>query len=123
VVKAHIAAVERGKIGENYSLAGTRTSFLEMLTIIAELLGKPPPRRVIPPAMVRLLARVQDIGALITGKRPQITPEVAALATRSFTCPSRKAQQELGFKLVPIRTMLQDCYDWLVATGRLKSED
>jgi hypothetical protein len=39
------------------------------------------------------------------------------------TCPSRKAQQELGFRLVPLHTMLQDCYDWLIAEGPLAARE
>jgi len=121
VAKAHIAAAERGKIGENYILAGTRTSFAEMLAIIAELLGKPPPKRVLSPGLLRLIAAVQGLRAAITDRRPQLTPESVALSTRKISCPSLKAQQELSFKIVPIRTMLQDCYEWLVASGRLKA--
>ena len=121
VVKAHIAAAERGKIGENYILAGTRTSFAEMLGIIAELLGKPPPKRILKPGLLRIIARIQTVRAAITGKPPQLTPESVALSTRKISCPSLKAQHELGFKIVPVKTMLQDCYEWLVATGRLKA--
>jgi nucleoside-diphosphate-sugar epimerase len=120
VAKAHIAAAERGKIGENYILAGTRTSFAEILGIIAELLGKPAPKRILSPGLLRVIARMQVVRAAITGKPPQLTPESVALSSRSIRCPSLKAQEELGFKIVPIKTMLQECYEWLVATGRLK---
>jgi len=57
---------------------------------------------------------------MITGKPPQLTPESVALSTRKISCPSLKAQQQLGLKIVPIKVMLQDCYDWLIASGRLK---
>ena len=120
VANAHIAAAERGKVGENYILAGTRTSFAEMLAIIAELLGKPVPKRILKPGLLRIIARMQILRAAITGKPPQLTPESVALSTRSIHCPSTKAQQELGFKIVPIKTMLQDCYEWLVASGKIK---
>jgi dihydroflavonol-4-reductase len=121
VAKAHIAAAERGKVGENYILAGTRTSFAEMIAIMSELLGKPAPKRVLKPGLLRLIARIQTMRAAITGKPPRLTPESVALSTRSIHCPSTKAQQELGFKIVPIRTMLQESYEWLLASGRLKT--
>ena len=92
-----------------------------MIAIIAELLGKPPPKRVLSPGLLRVIARLQTAHAAITGKPPRLTPESVALSTRSIRCPSTKAQQELGLKIVPIRTMLQDCYDWLVKSGRLKA--
>ena len=120
VAKAHVAAAERGANGENYILAGTATSFAEMLAIMAELLGEPPPKRVLAPGLMRVIARLQVLGAAITGKPPRLTPESVALSTRKISCPSLKAQKELGFKVVPIRAMLQDCFDWLVEAGRLK---
>jgi nucleoside-diphosphate-sugar epimerase len=119
VVKAHVTAVDHGRDGENYLLAGTEASLVEMLTIIADLLGKPAPKRVLPVVALKLLARLQVAVAAITGKPPQMTPEAVAMLTKRVTCPSRKAQQELGFRLVPLRTMLQDCYDWLIAEGPL----
>ncbi len=122
VAKAHVAAAERGANGENYILAGTATSFAEMLAIIAELLGKPPPKRVLSPRLMRVIARLQVLRASITGRPPRLTPESVALSTRNISCPSLKAQKELGFKVVPIKSMLQDCYDWLVKTGRLKAD-
>jgi dihydroflavonol-4-reductase len=91
-----------------------------MLAIIAELLGKPVPKRILKPGLLRIIARMQILRAAITGKPPQLTPESVALSTRSIHCPSTKAQQELGFKIVPIKTMLQDCYEWLVASGKIK---
>ncbi|HYM29921.1 MAG TPA: SDR family oxidoreductase [Candidatus Cybelea sp.] len=120
VVRAHIAAVERGKIGENYLLAGTGASYAEMFGIIGELVGKPVPKRLLPAPMLRIMAQAQAALAAITGKPPQLTPEMAATLAKSNLCPSRKAQAELGYRVVPLRTMLQDCYDWMVADGRLK---
>jgi nucleoside-diphosphate-sugar epimerase len=121
VAKAHVAAAERGANGENYILAGTATSFVEMLAIIAELLGKPPPKRVLSPRLMRVIARLQVMRAAITGRPPRLTPESVALSTRKVSCPSLKAQKELGFKVVPIKSMLQDCFDWLMSAGKLKT--
>jgi dihydroflavonol-4-reductase len=119
VVRAHVAAVDRGRDGENYLLAGTEASLVEMFSVIADLLGKPAPKRVLPVAALKLLARLQVAVAAVTGKPPQMTPEAVATLSKSVTCPSRKAQQELAFRLVPLRTMLQDCYHWLIAEGPL----
>lgn len=123
VVNAHIAAAENGRPGENYILAGTKTNFLDMCTIIAELTGRRAPSRVLPLPIVHVIARIQVIAAALTGKPPQITPETVAGLSRQCTFVSTKAERELGFKSLPIRDMLKDSYDWLVAEGRLARAD
>jgi nucleoside-diphosphate-sugar epimerase len=119
VANAHIAAAERGRPGENYILAGTKTSFLEMCAIIAELAGKKAPTRVLPLPVLHVIARLQVIAAALGAKPPQITPETVSGLSRQCTFVSTKAERELGFKIVSIRDMLKDSYDWLVAEGRI----
>lgn len=49
VALAHIAAAERGKLGDNYLLPGTDASFAEVIRLIAELTGRRAPRRILAP--------------------------------------------------------------------------
>lgn len=119
VVKAHIAAVDHGRVGENYLLAGTDASYLDLFTAIGRVMGKPIPKRVLPAAFLRLYARVDTALAALKGNPPTLTPEMAASTTRRLSVPSIKAQRELGFRTVPLETMVKDCYDWLVAEGKL----
>ena len=37
----------------------------------------------------------------------------------SITISSAKAQRDLGYSVVPLKTMVKDCYDWMVAEGRI----
>jgi dihydroflavonol-4-reductase len=48
-----------------------------------------------------------------------VTPESAAFLSASLVCRSDKAVRELGYLPVPLRVMLEDCYQWLVAEGIL----
>lgn len=41
------------------------------------------------------------------------------MATRSLFCNCTKAQSELGFRAVPLRSMVEDCYRWMKVEGRL----
>lgn len=120
VAKAHIAAAERGKVGENYLLAGTDASYLDLFTTIGQVMQKPIPKRVLPAAFLRLYARFDTALAAFKGKPPTLTPEMAASTTGRLSVPSIKAQRELGFRIVPLEVMVKDCYDWLVAEGKLK---
>ncbi len=119
VVKAHITAVEHGRVGENYLLAGTDASYLDLFTAIGRVMGKPIPKRVLLATFLRLYARIDTALAALKGKPPTLTPEMAASTTRRLNVPSTKAQRELGFRTVPLETMVKDCYDWLLAEGKL----
>ncbi len=54
-----------------------------------------------------------------TGKEPLVTPESAAFLSADLVCRSDKAVRELGYRPLPLRTMLADCYSWMVAEGVL----
>ncbi|WP_237067812.1 SDR family oxidoreductase [Microbulbifer guangxiensis] len=120
VARAHIAAFEKGRTGENYILAGIDASFLEFFGTIARLLGKPVPRRTTPAAVIHLVGQVSDLLSRVTGKEPRITPEKAALITRRVTASCEKARRELGYRGdVPLETMLQESRDWLIGQDLL----
>jgi len=119
VVRAHLAAVTRGRSGQRYILAGNDTSFAELVAEIARLSGvKPPPKA--PAWILKLYARASVMLAAITGKQPDVTPEIAAIATQTgVTYRSDKATRELGYQIQPMLAALRDNYDWLVKEGLL----
>ena len=38
---------------------------------------------------------------------------------RKLNVTSAKAQRELGYRIVALKDMVKDCYDWMVAEGRI----
>lgn len=120
VAQAHLAAWQRGVRGENYILAGTQASFLELARTIGQLLGKPTPRRPLPTWAIRLAGQLYPIGSLFTGKEPSLTPEKVALVSHRVHADGSKAVEQLDFDdSVPLDTMLRRCIDWMRETGRL----
>lgn len=119
VAEAHLAAAEAGRNGENYLLPGIDASFREVFSIIAELLGKPPPKRDLPISFVNLLARLNATLATATGREPHLTPEGVAVMSNGPQIASTKALRELNYRIVPLRAMLADSYSWLKAEGLL----
>jgi dihydroflavonol-4-reductase len=119
VARAHIAAVHRGRTGENYILGGTDATYAEVVATIAELLGRSVKARTMAPVVLRGAGRVMGFIARLTGREPLVTPESAAFLCASLLCRSDKAIRELGYGVVPLRTMLADCYQWMVAEGLL----
>jgi nucleoside-diphosphate-sugar epimerase len=119
VVKAHVAAFDKGRKGENYLLGGTDASFVELLREIGAALGKPVPSRPTPAWVLHVLGALGALGGALTGIAPALTPETARQATRELTCDCSKAMRELGYRAVPLREMVAGCVAWLGAEGLL----
>ncbi|MCG6962616.1 MAG: NAD-dependent epimerase/dehydratase family protein, partial [Acidobacteria bacterium] len=119
VARAHVAAFEKGRRGESYLLGGVDASYLEMARIVGELTGRKVPQRAAPDLLLRAVGRMNHLRSLVTRKEPDLSPESVALVTRRVICSSEKAEAELGFRPVEVRTMLEDCHRWMVEAGRL----
>ena len=39
--------------------------------------------------------------------------------SRHVSTASLKAQRELGYRVLPLKQMVKDCYDWMAAEGRI----
>ncbi|MFA5957652.1 NAD-dependent epimerase/dehydratase family protein [Hyphomicrobium sp.] len=121
VVRAHVAASEKGRTGHNYLLGGDEASYSEIVQIVGKLLGRPTNTRVANPFAFRFAGRALDRISPITRSEPMITAETAAFLCASIICRSEKAVAELDYKPVPIEVMLKDCIDWMIADGQLSS--
>ncbi len=119
VVRAHITAADKGENGGQYLLAGTEATMLDLVRQISALVGAKSPSRATPAWLLKIVAKVADQISSYTGKEPVITPEMAAGLGGNMTIPCTKAKTELGYKTVPLNEMVQDCYDWLRAEGRV----
>lgn len=121
VARAHIAAVDRGRRGENYLLGGVDTSYLEMIAVIGRLLGQVVPTRPKPAWLLHLAARIGGFASAFTGKQPRITREMAGLVTRNLFADCAKAATELGYASVPLERMLANSIDWLRGEGLIEA--
>jgi len=120
VAKAHIAAAERGETGGNYLLGGDFASLLEVFRIVGEVSGCRAPKIALPASAFRLAARLNVMLASVTGREPELTPEGVEMVSASAKVVSRLAERELGYRPVPLKTMIEDSYTWLKAEGLLR---
>jgi len=118
-VAAHIAAADKGANGGKYLLGGENKTMLDLVREVSLLLNKPVPHREISPLLLRLIAMGGDFASNFTGKRPSITREMADSFGRKLNVTSAKAQRELGYRVVALKDMAKDCYDWMVAEKRI----
>lgn len=121
VVRAHLAAVDRGRSGECYLLAGEDHELAELAAEMAALSGARVPRRA-PAWVLKLYGRLSTLLAGLTGKEPDVTPELAEIATATGTTfRSDKAVRELGYRIQPMAVSVRDNYEWLVKEGLLRT--
>ena len=115
VAKAHLAAWDRGRTGENYILAGTQATYLQAFQVVGKLLGHAVPGKTVPASALHAAGWLAEMKSRITHREPEITPEMATLLSVTLRCRSGKAIREFGFQAVPLETMFADCYAWLQA--------
>lgn len=119
VVRAHVAAVDKGRAGHNYLLGGDQASYREIVEIVGKLLGRPTNKLVANPVGFRIAGRMLNRISSLTGKEPMITSETGAFLSSNIICRSDKAMRELGYRSVSVESMVKDCIDWMIAENYL----
>lgn len=119
VAQGHLAALDKGQIGENYILGGEDVSLQTMLGDIASLCGRKPPRIKLPRAPLFPLAYVAEAVARLTAKEPFLTVDALRMSRYHMFFSSQKARRELGYTTRPYREGLKDALDWFRAHGYL----
>ncbi len=119
VAMGHLLAFERGRPGESYILGGEDLTLRAILTEIAAIMGRPPPRIRLPALAVLPLAYVAEGFAHLTGGSTRITVEGVKLARKHMFFSSEKARGELGYLARPAHAAFVDAIAWLRANGRL----
>jgi dihydroflavonol-4-reductase len=113
VAKAHVAAAERGRKGENYILAGTDAPYTEVFSTMEDILGVAHKVKPAPVLLLKVYAEAAQAASFLTRKAPLVTPELVQWLCRKMSYDSRKAQAELGYQTRTLRQMLEDCWNSL----------
>ena len=118
--KAHIAAAERGRVGQNYLLSGDFASLLQVFRTVGEVAGCRVPNGTLPAAVFRIAAHVNVALAFITGGEPELTPQGVAMVSVSARVVSTLAERELGYRPAALQTLISDSHSWLETQGILR---
>lgn len=118
VAEGHLLAFARGRIGERYILGAENLALREILTQIAALSGRRPPRLRLPHALVLPVAVIAEGWARITGGgEPMVTLDGVRLARKKMYFSCEKAKRELGYAPRPASEALSDALAWFRAFG------
>ncbi len=119
VAEGHLLALERGRPGEHYILGGEDLSLRDILTMIAELVGRSPPRIRLPHAVVMPIAYLAEGYSRLTGRPTRVTVEGVRMSRKRMFFSSAKAVRELGYRWRPPREAFADAICWFRENGYL----
>jgi dihydroflavonol-4-reductase len=119
VAQGHLAALDRGTIGENYILGGEDVALEVMLADIAAMAGRRAPKVKLPRAPLFPLAWGAEAVARLTGKEPFLTADALRMSRYRMFFSSEKAKRELGYQARAYRAGLEDALAWFGAHGYL----
>jgi dihydroflavonol-4-reductase len=120
VAAGHIAALERGRIGERYILGGDNVLLGDMLADIARLVGRRAPTLKLPRTMLYPIAYGAELLGRLRGVEPFITSDGLRMARHHMFFDDSKARRELGYASRPYVEGLTDAIAWFRAHGHLK---
>ena len=121
VAAGHLLAFHRGRIGERYILGGEDMTLRQILTLIAQLVGRSPPRIRLPHGAVLPVAYLSELYARLTGRPTRITVEGVRMARKRMFFSSDKAARELGYRWRPPAEAFEDALRWFKDHGYLSN--
>jgi dihydroflavonol-4-reductase len=119
VAKGHLAALQKGQIGEHYILGGQDVSLGRLFTEIAILSGRKPPKFLFSRPLLYPFAYAAEAAAWITKKEPFLTLDGLRMAKHHMFFTSAKAERDLGYMARPYPEALVDALAWFQANGHL----
>ncbi|MCU1588061.1 MAG: hypothetical protein JWN31_1554 [Frankiales bacterium] len=102
VVTGVLLALDKGAVGESYVLAGETTTMGDLITELAEVSGKKPPRGAAPTWLLKGLAPFGRMVGPMMGFPPNMKELIASSDGVTFWARSDKAQRELGWSYRPL---------------------
>ena len=114
----HIAALEKGRSGERYILGGENLTLKQILDRLGIITGLPSPAVKLP-YIVAFAAAVVDeaITGRLLHREPRATVDTVRMGRKKMFASSRKAERELGWKIVSTEDALRRAVDWFRTNG------
>jgi nucleoside-diphosphate-sugar epimerase len=106
VVQGHIAAMRFGKSGERYILGGANLSYKD---VIRNIRSQIPQSRIISvqPSILKALGWWNIMKYRLSGKEPQLTPNVVKRITKNAALDCSRAVSELQYSITPFDSGIQ----------------
>jgi dihydroflavonol-4-reductase len=111
-----LLALDKGDVGQSYNLGGQITTMRELITTLAGVVDKKPPKRTIPTGMLKVMTPIGPVIGKVMGQPPNLRELISSADGVTFWAKHDKAIAELGFQP---RGLEEGLRDMLAAEGKL----
>jgi nucleoside-diphosphate-sugar epimerase len=92
-----VLALDKGKPGESYILAGPPSTVREAIGVVAEQTGRKAPKRALPTGLMKLMTPIGPLVGRMMGQPPNLRELISAADGVTFWASNAKARRELGY--------------------------
>ncbi len=118
VARGHIAALERGRLGERYILGGENLTLKQILDKLSAIAGLPAPSIRLPYGVALAFGAVDTlVEGVVLGREPRASLDSVRMGRKKMFASSAKAERELGWHSVPVDSALRRAVEWFRANG------
>jgi len=116
--RGHIQALEKGRSGERYILGGENLTLKQILDRLAAIMGLKSPTVKLPYVFALAAGFVDEmVTGRLLGREPRATIDAVRMGRKMMFVSSAKAEQELGWRMVPVESALRRSVEWFRANG------
>jgi nucleoside-diphosphate-sugar epimerase len=113
VVRGHILAMEKARVGERYILGGENVSLSRLFDLVDEATGKKHLRLDLSARLAMAYSLLEKKKAEWLGLHPRVTPGWVETFLRDWAYSSAKAERELGYTVTPLKEGIRLTCEWL----------
>ena len=117
VARGHLAACERGRVGERYILGAENLTLQQIFAMLGEITGRPAPATRIPYAVAYAAGVVSTAWANVSGREPRAPLDGVKMARKKMWASHDKATRELGYAPGPAKGALARAAEWFKTNG------
>jgi nucleoside-diphosphate-sugar epimerase len=122
LVRGHILAMEKGRIGERYIIGGENASLLKFFALVDMVSKKRHFQMNLLPKVGLAYGSIQKFAADTFGIYPQITTGWVDTFLQDWSYSCAKAERELGYTYTPLKDGIQLTYEWIIQQRQLKKK-
>lgn len=113
LANAIVTCCEKGRKGEGYILGNECVTMKQMFHLLSECTGTKEIKWILPVPVAKLVGKLSDLGAKITGKPAVMTSFAVYNLIRNNEFDCSKAKRELDYHTRPFSQSIADTIEWL----------
>lgn len=118
VAQGHGLAFERARPGERYILGGENLTLKQILDALSAITGIASPSMQVPHTLALGFAAFDQLfTGMLRGREPRATVEAVRMGRKKMFASSAKAERELGYRVLPVRSALERAVMWFAQHG------